>query len=183
MAAVHTEADTLGHDFRAGHTDGVRAAYERYSPMVYTLALRSLGAAADAEDVTQQVFVAAWRARERFDPDRGPLAGWLVGITRHTIADTHVRRSRDARSVSAVTNQPEYALEPTGEVVDQVFVADALAELGSPQKEIMYLAFFADLTHTQIAERLSLPLGTVKSHIARSLRKLRQRMEGADVAY
>ena len=180
---ARTESETLDEDFASGHPDGVHAAYERYSPMVYTLALRSLGTVADAEDVTQQVFVAAWRARDRFVPERGPLAAWLVGITRHTIADTHARRGRDARSGSAVANQPEGTLETTGQVVDRVVVAHALAELGSPQKEIVSLAFFEDLTHAQIAERLSLPLGTVKSHIARSLRKLRKGMEAADVAF
>lgn len=180
--AVHTEHDELDHAFRSGQQDAVRAAYERYAPMVYTIAVRSLGAIADAEDVTQQVFVSAWRGRERFDPTRGPLAAWLVGITRHAIADAHERRSREARSHAAAVREPEPTAEHTGQVVDQVVVADALAALGSPQQEILELAFFADLTHTQIAERLGMPLGTVKSHIARSLRRLRQRMEGADAA-
>ena len=179
---VLVEPDALDDAFRTGQPDAVRAAYDRYSPMVYTLAIRSLGAVADAEDVTQQVFVSAWRGRGRFDPARGPLAAWLVGIARHTIADAHERRSREARSSAAAERDHEPVVEHTGQVVDQVVVADALADLGSPQKEILQLAFFADLTHTQIAERLELPLGTVKSHITRSLRRLRQRMEGADAA-
>jgi RNA polymerase sigma factor (sigma-70 family) len=179
---VLVEPDALDHAFRTGQPEAVRAAYDRYSPMVYTLAIRSLGAVADAEDVTQQVFVSAWRSRERFDPARGPLAAWLIGIARHAIADVHERRSRDARSAAAAVHEAEPVVEHTGRVVDQVVVADALAQLGSPQKEILHLAFFADLTHTEIAERLELPLGTVKSHITRSLRRLRQRMEGADAA-
>ncbi|MEE6271841.1 RNA polymerase sigma factor [Georgenia wangjunii] len=181
---VLVDPDALDDAFRTGRPEAVRAAYDRYSPMVYTLAIRSLGAVADAEDVTQQVFVSAWRGRERFDPARGPLAAWLVGITRHAIADAHERRTRDARAAAAAVHGAgaEAVVEHTGQVVDQVVVADALAELGSPQKEILQLAFFADLTHTQIADRLELPLGTVKSHITRSLRRLRQRMEGADAA-
>jgi len=67
-------------------------------------------------------------------------------------------------------------------VVDSVMVAAALEKLGSPQKEIMHMAFFKDLTHATIAEQLGLPLGTVKSHITRSLKRLRDSLEVRDVA-
>jgi RNA polymerase sigma-70 factor (ECF subfamily) len=189
VADVDDDLDALEADFRAGHPDAVRAAYDRFSPMVYTLARRSLGNAADAEDVTQQVFVSAWRSRERFDPDRARLGAWLVGITRHTVADAHERRSRERRADDAAlsaapapTALPPDPPEHPERVVERVVVADAMATLGDPQREIMTLAFYADLTHSQIAERLGLPLGTVKSHITRSLRRLRARMEVPDVA-
>lgn len=174
--------DTLDARFRDGSPDAVRLAYDRYGAMVYSLARRSLGTAADAEDVTQQVFVAAWRSRERFDPARASLGAWLAGITRHAVADAHERRSRDRRNVSAVVAaDPGSVVEenPAGRVVDSVLVAQALADLGSPQREILELAFYGDLTHTQIAERTGLPLGTVKSHITRGLRRLRTQMEAA----
>ena len=172
--------DTLDARFRGGSRDGVRLVYDRYGAMVYTLARRSLGTAADAEDGTQQVFVAAWRSRERFDPDRASLGAWLAGITRHAIADAHERRSREHRSAHAALSADveSVAENPASRVVDQVLVTQALAELGSPQRELLELAFFGDLTHSQIAQRTGLPLGTVKSHISRGLRRLRTQMEG-----
>ena len=173
-----TEPDVLGVRFRDGTPDAVRLAYEQYSAMVYGLAVRSLGNSADAEDVTQQVFVNAWRSRDRFDPDRSPLPAWLVGITRHAVADVHRMRARASHAAPAElteTGEPDR----TEEIVDQVVVAQALTDLGPPQQDVLELAFFERLTHVEIAERMDLPLGTVKSHITRGLKRLRSRMEGS----
>jgi RNA polymerase sigma factor (sigma-70 family) len=171
--------------FREGRPQAVRELYERYSPLVYTIARRSLGSVADAEDATQQVFVAAWRGRAGFDPARAPLQAWLVGITRNTVADLHGRRARERRANDAANRVVEEVAPPADDptrVVDQVVVADALDGLGDPQREIMRLAFFDELTHVEIADRVGLPLGTVKSHIRRGLGRLRTRLEVADVA-
>lgn len=173
----------LAEDFAAGRPGAVHAVYRRWSPLVYTIALRSLGSVADAEDATQQVFVAAWRGRSGYDAARAPLASWLVGITRHVVADVHARRARDRRAQDAATtalHEPAAEPEDPARVVDRVVVADAVAGLGEPQRQILALAFYDDLTHAQIAERVGLPLGTVKSHIRRSLQRLRTRLEVAD---
>ena len=154
--------------------------YARWGPLVHGLARRRLGEH-DAQDVVQAVFVAAWRSRDRYDPARAALAAWLVGITRHRIADSLDVRHRS----SEVTTDPvdltpgaSAVVDPYDVAADRVLLLDELEHLGEPQGTLVRLAFFDDLTHTQIAERTQLPIGTVKSHLRRSLRRLRDRLEG-----
>jgi RNA polymerase sigma factor (sigma-70 family) len=140
--------------------------------------MRSLGDVGDAEDVLQLVVVAAWNNRASYRPDRARLSTWLVGIARNKIVDAHVARGRRRRIQGLVADEH---LTPTQEepidVADQVMMAEELARLDPVPYQILQLAFFEDLTHMQIADRLGMPPGTVKSHIRRSLIKIRQRME------
>ena len=92
----------VGRALVAGDESALAEAYRRWAPLVHTLALRALRDADDAQDVTQQVFVSAWRGRTGFDPTRGVVPSWLTGIARNAIADVHTRRGRDRRNELAV---------------------------------------------------------------------------------
>ena len=165
--------------FQAGDERALAWAYERWAGLVHGIAVRAVGPA-DAEDVTQQVFVSAWTGRSGYRPEHGSLPGWLVGIARHRIADAFARRRREERArLAAVGQLPSATAERATDsrAEDRVVLLDELARIGEPQRGIMELAFFHDLTHEQIAARLGLPLGTVKSHIRRTLARLRTRLE------
>ena len=142
--------------------------------------LRCLGAHHDAEDVTQQVFVRAWRSRATFDPQRGTLGAWLVGITRRQVADRLAGQLRDLRTADRAGHAaPPQSPAPVSEqVVDAVVVADELGRLAPQVRAVVRLAFFDDLTHQQIAAVTGLPLGTVKSHLRRGLDRLRRGWAG-----
>ncbi len=174
------DVDDLAVRLRDGSREALAEAYREWSALVHTLALRSLGNHHDAEDVTQQVFVAAWRGRHTLRPERGSVAGWLVGITRHTVADHHAKRARQARDAAAVaahTGPEALAAPPDDQLAARLVLHDELGRLGEPRGTVVRMAFLEDLTHEQIAERLDLPLGTVKSHVRRGLTRLRTRLE------
>jgi RNA polymerase sigma-70 factor (ECF subfamily) len=183
-AAAQEPSDAeVGRRFRAGDEAALALAYERWAGQVHGMAVRALGSGPDAEDVTQQTFVAAWTGRDRYREDSGPLPAWLVGICRHKIADAWAALARQRRQAEAAAAdaQTRPAIPPgeglDGAVADRVLLLGELEQIGQPQRRIIELAFFEDLTHTQIAARTGIPLGTVKSHIRRTLERLRDRLE------
>jgi RNA polymerase sigma factor (sigma-70 family) len=176
--------DGVVERFLAGDPVALRELYDRHAPVVHGVALRCLREHHDAEDVTQQVFVRAWRGRATFDPSRGPIGGWLMGIARHQIADRLTARARDADVTTRVARQAGVAAggPVPDHVIEAVVVADELNRLPPQQRTVVRLAFFDDLTHQQIATLTGLPLGTVKSHLRRGLERLRKRWEVDGVA-
>ena len=177
---VDLDLEDLATRLRAGSREALEEAWVRWSALVHTLALRSVGNHHDAEDVTQQVFVAAWRGRHTLRPDRGTVPGWLVGITRHKVADLHAQRSREARDAAAVAtrDQPQPHAPPADDRLGtRLLLEDALGRLGEPRSTVVRLAVVEQLTHPEVSELLDMPLGTVKSHVRRGLATLRTQME------
>ncbi|WDF32640.1 sigma-70 family RNA polymerase sigma factor [Arthrobacter agilis] len=168
--------------FSTDGEEGLAQAYRSYAPLVFTVALRALHDRQAASDATQEVFIRAWRFRSGYDPAAGSLPGWLLGITRNVVSDAlSARLRRDRLDHRAVALGDHRAAGPGNEAIealaDRVVLDAELGMLGEPQKSILELAFFEDLTHQEIAKRLQMPLGTVKSHIRRSLTHLRSRLE------
>jgi len=165
--------------FRSGDGPALREAYDRYGGMVLRVGLLRLGNHHDAEDLVQMVFVRAWKGRAGFDPTKGSLGAWLLGITRRLIADRYAALDRDKRIVAAAEKiaPAESVSAPADRVVDRVLVGNELDLLPEEQRRVVLLAFYGELSHSQIAAKTGLPIGTVKSHIRRALIQLRKRWE------
>ena len=175
-AAATPVEDPVEAAFVRGDDDALHRAYGAHGRLVYSFCARSLDPER-AKDVTQEVFVSAWKARHRYDPSKGRLSTWLMAITRNRVIDNvrsekrHSDRRAHEDSVELFT---ESEADATG---DKMLVADALRELPARTREVITLAYFHDLTHPQIAERTNIPLGTVKSDIRRGLLRIRRHLE------
>ena len=165
---------------RDGEPAAFGVLYARHAGAVFGLAHRILRDRAAAEDVTQDVFAGLWCRRELYAPERGALRGWLLTITRNRAIDVLRRGSRRHEPLE----QAYDCAEAPERTEDEAFRRDAAATLcvalcGLPdeQRTAVELSYFADLTQTEIAARLSVPLGTVKSRVRLGLRKLAARLE------
>jgi RNA polymerase sigma factor (sigma-70 family) len=171
----------LAQRFRAGDLDALASVYRQSSSLVFTIALRALASQPDAEEVTQRVYLQAWRARAAYDPSRRPLRAWLVGIARDAVADAIGERSRQVRleqRLDEIGRVEEGSDDGIAErIADAVIVADGLSRLDEPRRQVVEMSFFEGLTHTQISEALGIPLGSVKSHLQRGLVQLRRQLE------
>lgn len=178
-AAAPTSA--LETSFANGDDRSLRAAFDTHGGLVYSICRRSVDAAA-AADITQEVFLAAWRNRARYNPDRGALAPWLASITRNKIIDHYRSAGREVNRVErlkSVTRDNAPAETQVDHMALRMLLADALAALPDRPRQVLSLAFYEDLTHAEIADRTGIPLGTVKSDIRRGLSRLRHEL-GSD---
>lgn len=178
-AAPLVAEEELAAAWADGDETVVQLAYERWGSLVHGLARRAVGPA-DAEDVTQQVFLAAWRGRSTYRPADAPLGAWLVGITRRQVADSLRRRHRTAEVPTTAEDLPE-GTDPRwspDDADDLMAVYAELEKIGEPQRQIVLLAYVHDRTQREIAEELDLPLGTVKTHTTRTMARLRSILGG-----
>lgn len=178
---IDADADAaLAVAFSRGDEGSLEAVYRRHGQLIYSFCSKGVGADR-AADVTQEVFVAAWRSHERFDSTRGSLPGWLIGIARFKVVDS--TRSAARTPVPTLDSHAEVAVPAdVDRYGERLLIADALELLPARARRMVELAFFHDLTHQQIAEQEDVPLGTVKSDIRRGLDRLRRHLEGFDSA-
>lgn len=162
--------------------DDIRAfeeLYDRYSTKAFGVARGICGSSDRAEEAVQEGFLAVWRSRSSFDPARGSARPWLFTVIRHRSFDLIRRTHRDDGLREYDDDMLGYLLAPDSveEDAEQHDEADrvhsSLLELPVAQREVIVLAYFGGLTHTQIAARLQLPAGTVKGRMRLGLQKIR----------
>lgn len=170
------EEQRLVEGLLAGEQDAVRALYARFARPVFTLGLRLLGSAEAAEELTQDVFVMAWRKAARFDASRGRLSTWLMAIA-HNLAVDRLRRETGVTrpTLVLVDEVPEVA---TGGQEDPIIERDAalraLSCLSDAEQRLLARTYFGGLTAREIADADGIPLGTVKTRLRTALIKLRR---------
>ena len=162
-----------------GDGDALSRVFELHSPVVLGLLVRMLGGRAEAEEVLQEVFLQVWMQADRYEESRSSPRGWILMLARSRALDRLRRRVSRQRREDEVAAEEGVTVRPVGterlEAVEQRSrVGAALGILSPEQRHCIELAFFEGLTHTQIAERLKAPLGTVKSRILLGMNKLRQ---------
>jgi RNA polymerase sigma-70 factor (ECF subfamily) len=157
--------------------------YDRHGGAAYSLAYRIVGEASAAEDVTQEAFISIWRSGGRYDRTRGSVRAWTLGIVRNRAIDA-LRRT--AGKAPKLTFDDEMILEqrPSGDVTDDEAIRrdearelrGVLSELPAEQSKVIQLAYFAGFSHSEIAEVLGMPLGTVKGRMRLAMEKIRAQM-------
>jgi RNA polymerase sigma-70 factor (ECF subfamily) len=191
LAAVASHPGSAAADHAAlermarGDHEALAELYDRHGRLVFSLALRILRDQSDAEDIVQDVFSQAWRQSSRYEPGRGNPVAWLLNLTRSRAIDR--LRGRRARPDATAGDPATLDLPDHSQPVDERLaltnqaarIRAAVDELSVLQRVAIELAFYEGLTHVEIADRLELPLGTVKTRIRQGLLKLKERLAGA----
>lgn len=184
--ALRTAEEPSDSDLLLRVARGDRGAFEllygRYARAVLSLALRLLRDRGRAEDATQETFTAIWRSARSYKPERGPGAPWLFAVARNAIVDR--ARARTDIPVEHGEDTPSGDTSP-GERAEQAWlqwrVHRALAELPERERTALELAYWSGLSQSEIAERLGVPLGTVKTRTRAALARLAQMLEGEEL--
>lgn len=166
----------------AGDDDAIRQLYARFGRPVYTMGLRLLGSREAAEELTQDLFLTAWRKAARFDPARGRLSTWLMTMA-HNLAVDRLRRETGASRpklvlVDDVPDAP--GIDEEGQFMERDAAVRALASLSDAEKRLLARAYFRGMTAREIAETDGIPLGTVKTRLRTALIKVRKANESKE---
>lgn len=165
--------------FRTGDESAVRAVYDTYGRLVFSVAMRVLGDRSLAEEATQQTFVQAWRNAAQFDGDR-EMGPWLATIVRRVAIDIHRREARRPHESIETASSAEPALVSPPPDVEQIetvwLVRAAIDSLAPDERQVVQLQHLEGLTHAQISDRLGVALGTVKSRSFRAHKQLAVRL-------
>ena len=162
--------------------EALEALYDRYAGPVFSLAMHILRDPGAAEEVSQDAFFNVWRRASSYRPDRGNVRAWLFSIVHHRTIDEVRRRRRRAQNVVLydvdLINQPDENTPDPASYATLQFqrekIKTALSDLRPEQRDVVMLAYYGGLTHSEIAERLQQPLGTVKTRMRLALKKLRE---------
>ncbi len=176
---------TLLRLMAGGQTEALSELYDRYGRLVYSVAYRALGDGPAAEEITQDTFMRIWQHAGDYQPELGKVAGWLASIARHRAIDVY-RHGKSRHEGDGVSLEELEFFDPPGEQnveqeADQASqtarVRRAVAKLPLEQRQALELAYFRGLTHEEIAQALSEPLGTIKTRIRLGMQKLRQLLQ------
>jgi RNA polymerase sigma-70 factor (ECF subfamily) len=162
----------------AGDRTAFEKLYQRYARPVFGLALRRLGDRGRAEDALQETFVSVWRSARTYKPERGPGAPWLYGVARNAIVD----RSRARHEPPAeAPDEPSLEAGPDERAEGSWVrwrIHRALETLPEREREVIALAYWSDLSQSEVADKLGIPLGTVKTRTRAALAHLAEALEG-----
>jgi RNA polymerase sigma-70 factor (ECF subfamily) len=160
--------------------------YDRHGGPAFSLAYRMVGNKVTAEDVAQEAFLSIWRSRLRYQPDRGSVRTWVLGIVHHRAIDAlrrnlvHDKRRASAEGIEERFEAPEQTDVEVARRDEARIVRGALEDLPDEQGKVIELAYFGGFSHSQIADMLEMPIGTVKGRMRLGLDKLRRQLaEGA----
>jgi RNA polymerase sigma-70 factor (ECF subfamily) len=157
--------------------DALAILYDRHGRAAFTLARHILRASEPAEEVVQEAFLTLWRRAETYRPERGAVRNWLLRVVRNRAIDVLRARSQEGPIAPSVEDLPLVAVDdPEGETIRAVegrVVREALAELPPEQREVVELAYFGGLAYPEVATRMAIPLGTVKSRMRLAIERLR----------
>jgi RNA polymerase sigma-70 factor, ECF subfamily len=162
----------------AGDREAYEKLYKRYARSVFGLALRRLGDRGRAEDAVQETFASVWRSASTYKPERGPGAPWLYGVARNAIVD----RSRVRTEAPAEVIDEASAEASPDDRAEQAWtrwrVHRALEALPEREREVLVLAYWSDLSQSEVAKHLGIPLGTVKTRTRSALQRLADILDG-----